>query len=147
FRSGLVFGAIVLATGSAASGVVMWRGGDRNERWVALFFLSSALVHLSGPVLDEQGRSPITYTLGLYVQTLLSLAQILLSVTRARREVRRHYERFMGLAEQSLQGLAVAQGGKIVYANPAARGIFGFEDMEREPRSLLADLVPAHLWD
>ncbi|XHS79387.1 EAL domain-containing protein [Burkholderiaceae bacterium UC74_6] len=147
FRSGLVFGAIVLALGSTASGVVMWRGGDRNERWVALFFLASALVHLSGPVLDENGRSNITYTLGLYVQTLLSLAQILLSVARARREVRKHYERFMRLAEQSLQGLAVAQDGQVVYANPAVRTIFGFSDMTREPRSLLADLVPSHLWD
>jgi diguanylate cyclase (GGDEF)-like protein/PAS domain S-box-containing protein len=144
FRSGLVFGAIVLALGSTASGVVMWRGGDRNERMVAVFFLASALVHLSGPVLDERGRSGITYTLGLYVQTLLSLAQILLSVARARREVRKHYERFMRLAEQSLQGLAVAQQGQVVYANPAVRTIFGFEDTHGEPRRLLADLVPAH---
>jgi len=147
FRSGLVFGAIVLALGSTASGVVMWRGGDRNERLVAVFFLASALVHLSGPVLDERGRSSITYTLGLYVQTLLSLAQILLSVVRARREVRKHYERFMRLAEQSLQGLAVAQQGRVVYANPAVRTIFGFTDVGREPHRLLADLVPAHLRD
>jgi len=147
FRAALVFGAIVLALGSAASGAVMWRGGDRNERWVALFFFASALVHLSGPALDELGRSPVTYTLGLYVQTLLSLAQILLSVARARREARRNYERFMHLAEQSLQGLAVAQRGLIVYANPAVRGIFGFaHDTSQEPRRLQADLVPAHLW-
>ena len=146
FRSALVFGALVLAAGSLASGVVIWRGGDRNERIVALFFVASAGVHLSGPVLDEGGRSPITYTLGLYVQTLLALAQILMCVSRARREVRRHAERFMGLAEQSLQGLAVAQKGKVVYANPAASTIFGFTDPATVPQSPLADLVPAHLW-
>ena len=146
FRSALVFGAIVLASGALASGVLLWRGGDRAERIVALFFMISALVHLSGPVLDAQGRSPITYTLGLYVQTLLALAQILMCVSRARREVRRHYERFMRLAEQSLQGLAVAQKGEVVYANPVAREIFGYEDQGSVPRGLLADMVPAHLW-
>jgi len=146
FRIGLIVGAVVLAAGSFACGVLIWQGGERIEHIVALFFVASALVHLSGPVLDERGRSPITYTAGLYVQTLLSLAQILMCVRRARKEVRRHYERFMGLADQSLQGLAVAQRGKVVYANPAVRAIFGYEDRTGAPQSTLADLVPAHLW-
>ncbi|HEY4082220.1 MAG TPA: EAL domain-containing protein [Burkholderiaceae bacterium] len=147
YRSGLVLGASVLCLGSFACAVVMWRGGDRAERFVAACFVASGLTHASGPILDEFGRSPITYTMGLYVQTVISLGLILLSVARAHREVRRQSARFTKLAEQSLQGLAVLQDYRIVYANPASLRMFGFADRESAEASMLEELVPLHLRD
>ena len=145
YRSGLVLGATLLCLGSLACAVLMWRGGDRTEHFVALCFVASGLTHASGPVLDELGRSPITYTMGLYVQSTISLGLILLSVARAHREVRRQSARFTTLAEQSLQGLAVLQNYRVVYANPAALQMFGFKDRLSAQISMLEDLVPEAL--
>jgi diguanylate cyclase (GGDEF)-like protein/PAS domain S-box-containing protein len=145
YRAALVFGASVLCLGSLACAAVMWRGGDRAERFVALCFVASGLTHASGPILDPYGRSPITYTLGLYVQTVISLGLILLSVARAHREVSRQSARFTRLAEQSLQGLVVLQDYRIVYANPAALSMFGFESRAAALQALSEDLVPPAL--
>ncbi|MDN3919006.1 putative bifunctional diguanylate cyclase/phosphodiesterase [Roseateles violae] len=148
FHAALWFGAALLAVGSACSALLLWRGGHRFERWIAAGFAALALVHLSGPLLDPQGRSAITYTAGLLVQTALSLGLILLSVGRAHRETRRQGERFTRLAEHSLQGLVVLQNHRAVYANPAALTMFGFEEVAvpaPEPTDLLAELVPLEL--
>jgi len=145
YRSGLIFGATVLCLGALACAVVMWRGGDRTEHFVAACFVASGLTHASGPILDEYGRSPITYTLGLYVQTVISLGLILLSVARAHREVRRQSARFTTLAQRSLQGLAVLQDDRVVYANPAALAMFGFEHWNAAVPDAFASLVPEHL--
>ncbi|MET0517928.1 MAG: EAL domain-containing protein [Burkholderiaceae bacterium] len=126
YRAALLLGALVLTLGCGLSAALMWRGSNGPERWVGVGFVLMALVHLSGPALDPQGRSLITYGAGIVVQTGLSLGLILLSVARAHREAGRQAERFTRLAEHSLQALVVLQGGRAVYANPAAREIFGF---------------------
>ncbi|MBV8603339.1 MAG: EAL domain-containing protein [Pelomonas sp.] len=142
-RSAIIVGALLLAAGSCVGAAVMWRGGDRAERWIALALLGLAGVQLSAPLLDAQGRSPITYTAGFVVQTVLSLGLLLLSVARAHREVSRQSQRFMLLAEQSLQGLAVARHGRVLYTNPAARVMFGFDSEAEAAASLIGELVPA----
>lgn len=147
FASALLFGAVVMALGASCSAALLWRGGDRFERWVGICFAALALVHLSGPALDPaQGRSLVTYGTGIVVQTALSLGLILLSVARAHAETRLQTERFTRLARHSLQGLAVLQQHRVVYANPAALAIFGFpsQDFARAV-DLLEELVPPEL--
>ncbi|MDC8770210.1 putative bifunctional diguanylate cyclase/phosphodiesterase [Roseateles albus] len=146
FRSALLFGATVMALGCMTSAFLLWRRGRRSERWVSLGFLALALVHFSAPWLEPQARSMITYVSGLLVQTTLSLGLILLSVARAHAETRRQTERFSKLAEHSLQGLVVLQNHQVVYANPAARDIFGFAPGSSEqPEDLVNALVPQEL--
>lgn len=145
-----VIGATVFLVGG--SWLCAWwigRGGNRAEHFVALCFVAVGLVHGSSPLLDPLGRSPITHTLGLYVQTVLSLGLMLLAVARAHAEARRQTERFTRLAQHSLQGLAVLQDYRAVYANPAALQIFG---VAGEPGDLsdlnldqLSPLVPPEL--
>jgi len=144
YRSALVLGALTLALGCCVSATLMWRGSEGPERWVGLGFVLLALVHLSGPALDPQGRALFTYSAGIVVQTALSLGLILLSVARAHAETRRQTERFTRLAQHSLQGLAVLQDYQAVYANPAARAIFGIDEQRMgQYANLLQELVPA----
>ncbi|HEX2013153.1 MAG TPA: EAL domain-containing protein, partial [Roseateles sp.] len=49
-------------------------------------------------------------------------------------EARRQAERFTRLAEHSLQGLVVMREHQILYANPAARAMFGREDLPDDRR-------------
>lgn len=144
YRTALVMGALVLALGCSLSAALMWRGSDRPERWVGLGFVLLAGVHLSGPALDPLGRSLFTYSAGIVVQTGLSLGLILLSVARAHHEASRQAERFTRLAEHSLQGLAVLQNSRVVYANPAALDIFGFAvgELDQVNRGPLIGMVP-----
>ncbi len=138
--------AVFLVLGSWSCAWWMDQAGHRGERFVAACFVAAGLVHGSSPLLDPAGRSPITHTLGLFVQTTLSLGLILLSAARAHAETRRQNERFSKLAEHSLQGLVVLQDHRVVYANPAARAIFGFApDQQTQPEDLVEALVPAEL--
>ncbi len=124
----------------------MGRGGHAGERFVAACFVVAGLAHASGPLLDAHSRSPITHTVGLFVQATLSLGLILLSAARAHAETRRHSERFTKLAEYSLQGLVVLQSHRVVYANPAAKALFGFTDPKpQQPQDLVEALVPFEL--
>ncbi|MEJ6007990.1 bifunctional diguanylate cyclase/phosphodiesterase [Paucibacter sp. AS339] len=123
----------------------MGHGGHSGERFVAACFVAAGLVHASGPLLDPHSRSPITHTLGLFVQTTLSLGLILLSAARAHAETRRQTDRFTKLAEHSLQGLGVLQNHRVVYTNPAARAIFGFDPGAKQPNDLVDALVPPEL--
>ena len=132
----VIAGAVFLTLGAWLCAWWLGHGGNAAERFVALCFVAMGLVHGSGPMLDPLSRSPITHTLGLYVQTVLSLGLILLSVRRAHAEARQQTERFIKLAQFSLQGLAVVQERRVVYANPAALTIFG-----------LGDLTQAHALD
>lgn len=83
-------------------------------------------MHLSGPLLDPLARSVLTHVFGTYVQGILAMALILLSVRRAHRETERVHVRLRQLYEQSMQGLVVLREGRVVYANPAALTLFGF---------------------
>ncbi|MBT9457165.1 MAG: EAL domain-containing protein [Burkholderiaceae bacterium] len=127
----VALGALFLVCGALISAFLMARGGSPLELWVALGFVLLAGVHGSSPLLHEMGRSPITSTLGIFAQTLLSLSLILLAMARANDEVRRQSRRFQKIAQHSLQGMAVLQDGKVLYANPAALAIFGYHDRER----------------
>ncbi|QPF76194.1 EAL domain-containing protein [Roseateles sp. DAIF2] len=138
-RLAVIAATAFLVTGNLLCAAWLWRGGSAAERWVAGCFLLSALVHASSPFLDAQGASPITHTLGLFVQTALSLSLILISVARAHGEAQRQAERFTRLAEHSLQGQVVMREGQILYANPAARAMFGRG--ERPQGDLLQALV------
>jgi len=147
-RYAVIAATVFLVTGAWACAWWMGRAGDTGERFVALCFVASGLVHASSPLLDPLGRSPITHALGLIVQTVLSLGLILLSVARAHREARLQAERFSKLAEHSLQGLTVIQDRKAVYANPAARTIFGFgAETPAGSTDVVTALVPADLQD
>ncbi|WP_163489225.1 hypothetical protein, partial [Klebsiella pneumoniae] len=75
-------------------------------------------MHLSGPLLDPLARSLLTHALGTYVQGILAMALILLSVRRAHRETLRVGERLRQLYEQSMQGLLVIREHRVLYANP-----------------------------
>ena len=141
-RAALVAGATVLSLMCLVSGWLIWQGGHRFERWVAFCFAALAAVHVSGPVLDEQARSVVTYSVGIFVQTTLSLGLILLSVRRAHAQARQQGERFTRLAEFSLQGLVVMRHHRLLYANPAALAIFGAQEMPAEDVDLIERAVP-----
>ena len=143
----VIAATVYLVTGSWACAWWMGRHGNAGERYVAACFVAVGLVHASSPMLDPLGRSPITHTMGLFVQTLLSLGLILLSVARAHADTRRQNNRFLQLTQHSLQGLVVLQGYRAVYANPAARQMFGFPPGDQtvpadQSSDLLSTLVP-----
>jgi len=123
----VVAAALILAGGAWLAAAWLWRGGERGERIVAACFMASGLVHLSGPLLDPMARSMVTHILGTFVQAVLAMALILLSVRRAHQEKERSNTRLRQLYERSMQGLAVLRDGRTVYANPAALAMFGFD--------------------
>ena len=142
-RHAVLAATVFLVSGAWLCAWWMGRGGNPGERFVALCFVAAGFVHASSPLLDPLGRSPITHTLGLYVQTVLSLGLILLAVARAHAQTRQQSTRFTKLAQHSLQGLTVLQDYRAVYANPAARAIFGYPDAtQAAPPDLLRELVP-----
>ncbi|MEH0166959.1 putative bifunctional diguanylate cyclase/phosphodiesterase [Roseateles microcysteis] len=146
-RAALIAGAAVLSLMCLVSGWLIWQGGHRFERWVAMGFGALAAVHASGPVLDEHARSVLTYSLGILVQTTLCLGLILLSVRRAHALARQQGERFTRLAEFSLQGLVVMRNHRLLYANPAALAIFGATEMPSEDVDLIELAVPPEQHD
>ncbi len=129
-RYAVVVAALILTGGAWLAAAWLWQGGARGERFVAICFAASGLVHLSGPLLDPLARSPITHILGTYVQAVLAMALILLSVRRAHHETQLVNARLRQLYEQSMQGLVVLRDGQAVYANPAALEMFGFDRLE-----------------
>ena len=142
----VLFAAVTLTLGALASAALLWRHARGLERWVCYCFVGVALTHMSGPLLDPLGRSALTYGLGAIVQTALCLGLVLLSVNRAHAEAGRQAERFTQLAEHSLQGLVVLREHQILYANPAARAMFGRGDLPDELRSdVLQELVSPDL--
>ena len=147
-RLGVLVGAVALFLVALGCALLLWRHGrDRQRglvRWVALCFVAVGLTHLSGPLLDPLGRSAITYGLGAVVQTALCLGLLLLSVNRAHAEAQRQAERFTQLAEHSLQALVVLREHQILYANPAARALFGQREADVD---VLQALVTPELRD
>ncbi|MGM9482572.1 putative bifunctional diguanylate cyclase/phosphodiesterase [Roseateles sp. NT4] len=129
-RYAVVVAALTLTGGAWLAAAWLWQGGARGERFVAICFAASGLVHLSGPLLDPLARSPITHILGTYVQAVLAMALILLSVRRAHHETQLVNARLRQLYEQSMQGLVVLRDGRAVYANPAALEMFGFDRID-----------------
>jgi diguanylate cyclase (GGDEF)-like protein/PAS domain S-box-containing protein len=136
FAHAVLCGAGVLLLNALACAALLWRASRSLERWVSICFMLSGLVHMSSPLLDPLGRSAITYGLGLIVQTVLCLGLVLLSVGRAHQQARLQAQRFTRLAEHSLQGLAVLREHQILYANPAARAMFG---RSNRPDNMLGD--------
>lgn len=129
-RHAVVAAALILTAGAWLAAAWLWRDGATGERFVAGCFAASGLVHLSGPLLDPLARSPITHILGTYVQAVLAMALILLSVRRAHHETQRVNSQLRQLYEQSMQGLLVVRESRAVYANPAALAMFGFDRVE-----------------
>ncbi|MBB4842519.1 diguanylate cyclase (GGDEF)-like protein/PAS domain S-box-containing protein [Paucibacter oligotrophus] len=143
-RYAVLAASIYLAIGAWQCAWWMGRQGDPGERFVALCFVAAGFVHVLTPAFDPLGRSAVPHVAGLFVQTMLSLGLILLSVKRAHAEARQQAERFGRLAQHSLQGLAVVSHMRLVYANPAALKIHGFASLEEamQPNSLLPLLPP-----
>lgn len=129
-RYAVAAAATILTGGAWLAAAWLWHGGAHGERFVAACFVVSGLVHLSGPLLDPLARSSITHILGTYVQAVLAMAFILLSVRRAHHETERVNVRLRQLYEQSMQGLLVVREARAVYANPAALAMFGFDRVE-----------------
>lgn len=127
---GVAAGAFVLAASAAWAARWLWQGGGRGERVVAGCFGVYACVHLTAPLLDPLARSFITHLIGNFVQMVLAMALILLSVRRAHYEAERVNTRLRDLYEQSMQGLLVVREGQVAYINPAALAMFGFERLE-----------------
>ena len=63
------------------------------------------------------------------MQSALALGLILLSVRRAHREARRAGQHLHQVYEQSVQGVVVLCNGQVVYGNPAALKIFGYDSI------------------
>lgn len=122
--------ALLLTAGAWLAAWWLWQGGEAAERFVAACFLALGGVHLSGPLIDPLARSPATHLVGTYVQGTLAMGLVLLSVRRAHGEAKRVGERLRQLYEQSMQGLLVVREGQVVYANPAALVMFGFQRVE-----------------
>lgn len=129
-RYAVIAAALILAGGAWLAAVWLWHGGGTGERFVAGCFVASGLVHLSGPLLDPLARSSATHILGTHVQAVLALGLILLSVQRSHNEAARVNSQLRQLYEQSMQGLIVLRGGRVLYANPAALRMFGFDRIE-----------------
>lgn len=138
--------ALVLAGGSWLCASWVGWGGNRGERLVALCFVAAGALHAISPLLHPLSLSPLTHALGLLVQTTLSLGLIMLSVARAHQEARQQAERFSRLAEHSLQGLVVLRDDRVLYANAAARGMFGRDPAAGDASELrLSEHVPDEL--
>ncbi|MFG6468122.1 putative bifunctional diguanylate cyclase/phosphodiesterase [Roseateles sp. BYS87W] len=131
YPMGVAAGAMVLAASAAWAARWLWQGGGRGERVVAGCFAVYAVVHGTAPILDPLARSFITHLVGNFVQMVLAMALILLSVRRAHHEAERVNTRLRDLYEQSMQGLVVVRGGQVAYINPAALAMFGFERREQ----------------
>lgn len=129
-RYAVVAAALILAAGAWLAAGWLWHEGARGERFVAGCFVASGMVHLSGPLLHPLARSSLTHILGTYVQAVLAVSLMLLSVRRAHQETQRVNTRLRQLYEQSMQGLVVLRDGHAVYANPAALAMFGFDRVE-----------------
>ncbi|KQV50603.1 hypothetical protein ASC95_14680 [Pelomonas sp. Root1217] len=129
-RYAIVAAATILTGGAWLAAAWLWRDGAAGERFVAACFIASGLVHLSGPLLDPLARSPVTHILGTYVQAVLAMALILLSVRRAHHETLRVNSQLRQVYEQSMQGLLVVRDRHAVYANPAALALFGYDKVE-----------------
>ncbi|MDT9002053.1 bifunctional diguanylate cyclase/phosphodiesterase [Paucibacter sp. APW11] len=143
-RWGIAAAAAVLALGNWLCAAWIGLHGRRSETALAACFIASGMVHVSGPLLDPMSRSPITHGSGLVVQTVLSLALIIVAVARAHREAAEQAERFTRLAEHSLQGLAVLREHRVLYANPAALQIFGYPTLAAARRAdVVTELVEA----
>jgi diguanylate cyclase (GGDEF)-like protein/PAS domain S-box-containing protein len=141
-RHAVLAAGLILAGGAWLAAAWLWHGGARPERVVAVCFAVSGLVHLSGPLLDPLARSSITHILGTFVQAVLAMALILLSVRRAHDETKRVNARLRQLYEQSMQGVVIVRAGRAVYANPAALRMFGLDRLDGE-RSIETVIAPA----
>jgi diguanylate cyclase (GGDEF)-like protein/PAS domain S-box-containing protein len=126
-RYGVRVAATILTLGAWTAAAWLWRAGDGPERFVALLFIGSGLVHLSGPLLDPLARSAITHVLGTYLHSVLAMSLILLSVRRAHQATTTMQGRLHHLYEQSVQGMLVVRDQRILFANPAVRRIFGID--------------------
>jgi diguanylate cyclase (GGDEF)-like protein/PAS domain S-box-containing protein len=129
-RLAVIAAAAALTAAAWLAGWWLWQGGARDERFVAACFLALGVVHLSGPLLDPLARSVYTHVIGTYVQGVLAMALILLSVRHAHRETLRVGAHLRQLYEQSIQGLLVVRDGRALYANPAALAMFGCDRVE-----------------
>ncbi len=133
--------SVVLAGGAWLSAAWMWRAGGRAERFVALCFSVSGLLHFISPLEDPHARSVVAHIAGTCVQGVLAMSLILLSVRRAQSEAARVGGQLRLLYEQSMQGLMVIRDRRVLYANPAALAIFGFERCE--DIGAMAEQLPA----
>ncbi len=133
--------SVVLACGAWLAARWMWRSGGGAERFVAGCFTVSGLLHFLSPLEDPHARSVVAHIAGTCVQGVLAMALILLSVRRAQREAARVGGQLRLLYEQSMQGLMVIRDRRVLYANPAALAIFGFE--RAEDIGAMAEQLPA----
>lgn len=135
--------SIALAVGAWVSAWWMWRAGSAAERFVAVCFTVSGVLHFISPLEDPLARSEFSHIAGTCTQGVLAMSLILLSVRRAQLEATAMNVRLRQLYEQAMQGLMIVRDGRILYANPAALAMFGYEDLESlGPGASLERLLP-----
>lgn len=138
--------SIALACSAWLSAWWMWRAGGGAERYVAVAFTVSGVLHFISPLEDPLAQSTFAHIAGTCVQGMLAMSQILASVQRAKREATRMGEWLRQLYEQSMQGLLVLRDGHVVYANPAALALFGYRSVD-EVVDLAAHIAPDGVGD
>ncbi|PZP33402.1 MAG: hypothetical protein DI603_08510 [Roseateles depolymerans] len=135
--------SVALAGGDWLAGRWIWRAGSAAERWAALCFVVSGLLHFISPLEDPLARAEFAHIAGTFMQSVLAMSLILLSVRRAQREASAMSERLRQLYEQAMQGLMIVRDGQVLYANPAALAMFGYDSLaELGPGAPLQRVVP-----
>jgi len=82
-------------------------------------------------ILDELGNPHV----------LSGIAQDITERKKAEDALRESEEKYRGLVEQSLMGIGISHGNRVVFANPALLDIFGYDDLEEFIKIPLLDHV------
>jgi len=149
--------ALLLTVPSTAQRLVLWPAvnlsffcvlGVLTMRWM---WRTNAIERLVGPLLVILATTQLPLVLhgedglaaNLFGSTVVRAAMgcvfMFAALERAAREMAKLYQRFQLLTEHSLQGVVVTDGVRILYANPAAHGIYG-RSYDGAPYGDLAEL-------
>nr|WP_315398250.1 EAL domain-containing protein [uncultured Duganella sp.] len=101
----------------------LWRTGLR-ERLVGPLLVLLGLNQLWLVLALEGGLGPQILT-ATVLRVMISMVFLLSALDRANAATRKLAQRFQRLTEHAVQGVLVTDGARILYANPAARAIYG----------------------
>ncbi len=115
-----------MAAGMVALGWLWHRGFA--ERLVGLLLVMEGANQYIFVVVGEAGLG-VQLAIAGVLRLVLGLALLHTAVTRSSEESRRLRLRFQQLTERSHQGVAVVQGERVLYANPALLRIYGLSSL------------------
>jgi PAS domain S-box-containing protein len=105
-----------------------WRDGW-VQRSAGVVLVLLGVNSLNVTVLNEGGLMQ-QYSVGVTLRTILSMLFAMMALSRSRARESRLHEGFAKLTQNSLQGLLVTNRTQVLFANPAALQLFGFESLE-----------------